>query len=101
MQQELLTAVFVLFCDLTILVPTILEADSVVVTDDKMTIKCLFFKKTLAWSDIIEFKSSGFVRVSTVRTRRGFFFLNKRTLPQYPQLEESIRKHLGTELKTV
>jgi Bacterial PH domain len=100
-QQELLTGIFVLFCDVTILIPTILEADAVTISDDKITIKCLFFKRSIAWTEITEFRSPNYVRIATLRTRRGFYLLNKRTLPGYEQLEKTIRQHTGTQLKTV
>jgi hypothetical protein len=93
--RELLSFAFVLFFDVTVLLPIILEVDRVVVTPDKVVFKTLFWTSKVPWSEIISFKNPLVLTFAIVRTPRCFYLINKKDIRPLDELLETIQFKLA------
>lgn len=85
----------VLFCDVTVLFPFLVEVDKAQALEDKLVLNTMFFKAKIPYADIVSFKAPGYLKFSIVRTRRCFYLLNKRQLEKYDQLAKVIDVRRG------
>jgi len=93
--RELLSFAFVLFFDLTVLLPIILEVDRVVVTPDTIVFKTLFWTSKVPWPEIVSFKNPLVLTFAIVRTPRCFYLINKKDIRPLDELLETIQFKLA------
>ena len=93
--RELLSFAFVLFFDLTVLLPIIFEVDRVVVTADKVTFKTLFWTSKIPWTEIRSFRNPIYLTFAIVRAPRLFYLINKKDIVPIEELVETIEFKLG------
>src|SRR5262249_15592823 len=90
LRRILLMDLVLILVDLSMLVPIIFEVDTALVTNDKLVLKTILWKATLAWQDILSFKSAPPWRFAMLKTKRCFYLLNKRDIKRFEQLAETI-----------
>ncbi len=88
--MEFVSFLFIIFIDVFMLIPMILEANEVIVTPQYLTIKMLFFKKRLAWSQIDEFKQWPFLVYTAIKSGRCFYLINRREIKGFDKLAQII-----------
>lgn len=75
------------------IIPSVLmEADYVKIEPDGLLIKNLIYRTKVAWEDITKFSDPLYLKFGILRTKKAFFLLNRRDLPNYNQLVETIRE---------
>jgi hypothetical protein len=87
---ELITLVLILFFNLTILAPALLEADWLEAEQDFLIIKTMFWKYRIKWLDIKEIRQPRFLKFSILKTSKLFFLLNRTEIKRYEQLYDII-----------
>jgi hypothetical protein len=92
--MELLSFLFLAFIDITMFVPMVLEANEVIATPSHLTLKLLYFKKTLAWSQISEFKTWNFLVYAGVKSGRCFYLINRREIKGFDKLAKIIAERV-------
>ena len=88
--NELVAILFVLFIDVIILLPALLEVDMARVADDGLVLKVLLFTKFIPWSDIKAFHRPRWLKVAILKTERCFYLINKRELRDFEVLAANI-----------
>lgn len=72
--------------------PTLVfEADKVELGTDGLRLKNLFYGAHEKWEDIRSFKNPIYLKFAILRGKKGFYLLNKRDLPNFEQLVETIQ----------
>ena len=92
--MELLSFLFLAFIDVAMLIPMILEANEVIVTPEYLTLKLLYFKKRLAWSQISKFKQWNFLVYAGVKSGRCFYLINRREIKGFEKLAKIIAERV-------
>lgn len=92
--MELLSFLFLAFIDVAMFIPMILEANEVIVTPEYLTLKLLYFKKRLAWSQISEFKQWNFLVYAGVKSGRCFYLINRREIKGFEKLAKIIAERV-------
>jgi len=92
--MELMSFLFLVFIDVAMLIPMILEANEVIVTPEYLTLKMLYFKKRLAWSQISEFRRWPFLVYTAVKSGRCFYLINKREIKGFDKLAKIIEERV-------
>ncbi len=92
--MELISLLFLVFIDVVMLIPMILEANEVIVTPEYLTMKLLFFKKRLAWSQVSEFKQWPFLVYTGVKAGRCFYLINRREIKGFDKLAQIIMERV-------
>ncbi len=101
MHMEVVSFLFLIFIDVTMLVPMMLEANEVIVTPEFLTLNMLFFRKRLAWSKISEFKQWKFLVYTGVKSGRCFYLINRREIKGFDKLAKIITERVPSiETKT-
>lgn len=90
-KREVLSYVVVLFFDVTILLPLLLEVDNIAITPDAITLGGLFTKKKINWKDVTDFKAPLYLRYAILRSGKSIYLLNKKDLKPYEELVEIIQ----------
>lgn len=99
--MEIVSFLFLVFIDAFMLVPMLLEANEVIVTPEFLTLKMLFFKKRLAWSQISEFRQWKFLVYTGVKSGRCFYLINRREIKGFDKLAKIITERVPSiETKT-
>ncbi|HEY9785324.1 MAG TPA: hypothetical protein V6D17_07980 [Candidatus Obscuribacterales bacterium] len=93
-QQEVCMYLFLLFIDITILVPILMEVQRVEVTPEKLTLRTLFFQRAVDWKDITLFKQWRFIVYALLRTPRCFYLINRRDIKGFAELAQIIDSRL-------
>ena len=88
--RELLSFVIVLFFDVTILLPTLIEADTIWATSEALTVGTIFWKSKIAWPDIVAFHNPVWLTYAILKTRRSFYLINKRDMQPLDELLATI-----------
>ena len=94
LHMELVSFLFLIFIDVVMLIPMILEANEVLVTPEYLTLKMLFFKKRLAWSQINEFKQWPFLVYTGIKSGRCFYLINRREIKGFEKLAKIITERV-------
>ncbi|MCC7529604.1 MAG: hypothetical protein IT342_13855 [Candidatus Melainabacteria bacterium] len=92
--MELLSLLFLVFIDVVMLIPMILEANEVIITPEYLTLKLLFFKRRLSWSQVSEFKQWPFLVYTGVKAGRCFYLINRREIKGFDKLAQIIMERL-------
>lgn len=95
-QQEIFMFLFLVLIDVTILIPVLFEVRSVEVTPDHLTMQTLFFKRSVPWGSIVQFKQWRFIVYALVRTPRCFYLINRRDIKGFPELAQTIMERSGS-----
>ena len=92
--MEVVSFLFLIFIDVFMLIPMILEANEVIVTPEYLTLKLLYFKKRLAWGQISEFKQWPFLVYTGVKAGRCFYLINRREIKGFNKLAQIIMERV-------
>jgi len=95
--KHILMDVFLVIVDLTMLVPIFFEVDSVQAAPDKLTLKTIFWKGVIPYSEIVAFKTPSLWQFALVRTKRCFYLINKKDIPRYEELVKTIAEKAPAE----
>lgn len=87
--------------DVLFLLPTIFEVDSVVVTPDSLNLNALLWRAKLPWSQVLSCNKPTYLAFAIVKTARCFYLINKRDIPDFADLLETIRFQLEKEQKCI
>lgn len=90
--RELSSFLLVLFFDLTILLPMVLEVDGVSITPDDLILNRLLGKSKLKWSDIIYFGKPVYLNYAVLRTAHWVYLLNQRDIERFDEVVEIIQR---------
>ncbi len=93
-QVEFFSYMFLVFIDVTMLIPMMLEANEVIVTPEYLTLKLLYFKKKLAWSQISEFKRWNYLVYTGIKSGRCFYLINRREIKGFDKLAKIITERV-------
>ena len=89
--KEFFGYLVVLFFDVTILLPVILEVNMVEIKPDSITLFGMFSKKTIEWKDITYFHAPDYLTYGVLRAGKSIYLLNKKDLKPYEELFEIIQ----------
>jgi hypothetical protein len=92
--MELISFLFLVFIDVIMLIPMLLEANEVIVTPESLTLKLLYFKKRLTWSQVSEFKQWPFLVYTGVKAGRCFYLINRREIKGFDKLAQIIMERV-------
>ncbi len=93
-EMQIWNYLFLIFIDLFMLLPMVLEANTVEITPEYMYLKMLYFNKKLAWKDIESFKEWPFLIYTAVKSRGCFYLINRREIKGFPKLAEIITERV-------
>lgn len=93
--SEIFSFALVIFFDITVLLPTILEVDQVQATPNWLIFKTLFWTSRIPWGEILALHNPLYLTFVIVRTPRCFYLLNRRDLQPFDQLLETIEFKRG------
>jgi len=94
LRQQLTSYLFLIFLDVVFLLPAIFEADSVIVTAEELIVSTLVWRARLKWGEILSCRKPAWLAYAVVKTGRCFYLINKRDIPEFPELLELIDSHL-------
>lgn len=100
LQRSIFSYLLLLLFDLIILFPVVFEVHSIEVKPDKLVLKTLFWKVSLAWQDIVEFKCPQYMRFAILRTRRCFYLIKRQDIKGFDHLAQSIASKTDSLTKT-
>lgn len=79
-----------LFFNATILIPALFEVRWLKMTKDGLELSTLWWKSTLSWSDLLEFRHPHYLKIAMLKTRKCMYLLNKRDLTNYDLIESGL-----------
>ncbi len=80
-------SIMLLVFNILIVFPIVFESWRVSVDQDGLEIRNIFWLAKLEWDDVVDFKNPHYLKLALLRTRKCFYFLNKRSLSDYETLE--------------
>lgn len=83
---EVFLLVFIFGLDVVMLPSLLFEVNGVIVGKDSLIIETLFGRHTIADSDIVSLKLPTFLVWAVLRTKRGFYLINRRDIPNFDEL---------------
>lgn len=98
--QEFIVYILCSIMMLPILPSVVMEVDYVKVEDDGIVFQNLLFRKKEKWEDIVKFSNPLFLKFAIVKTKGFVFLLNRRDIPNFDQLADTIERR-ATTLKVV
>jgi hypothetical protein len=94
-QNEIMTASFLLFLDVTTLIPMIFQVKRLRMWDDRVVIQTLFWSSKLTWDQIIQLTHPDNVTLSILKTQRAFYLINRKDLPDIELFFAKVKEKLG------
>lgn len=94
LQLELSSYLFLIFIDVVMFIPMLLEANEVITTPEYLTLKMLYFKKKLAWSQVDEVKQWSLLVYTGIKSGRCFYLINRREIKDYEKLAKIIAERV-------
>jgi hypothetical protein len=92
--KELMLFLMMGLLSLMLLPQIILEVDYVKAGPDGLTLRNLLFRYTEKWSDIKSFHNPIWLKVAVLKGSKMIYLLNKRDLPQFNDLAETIEEKI-------
>jgi hypothetical protein len=89
--REAVGYLVVLFFDVTILLPVLLEVDMVDIKPDSLTLNGMFSRRKLNWKDITYFNSATYLTYAILKSGKSIYLLNKKDLQPHEELVEIIQ----------
>lgn len=83
---EVFLLVFIFGLDLVMLPSLLFEVNGVIVAKGSLIIETLFGRHTIADEDIVSLKLPKFLVWAVLRTKRGFYLINRRDIPNFEEL---------------
>lgn len=72
--------------------PTLVfEVDELDIRASGISVKNLLYRVEESWEDLISLKNPIFLKFAILKGKKGLYFLNKRDLPEFDELIETIR----------
>ncbi len=84
--SEVFLLVFIFCLDAVMLPSLFFEVKGVIVAADSLTIETLFGRHVIANEDIVSLKLPKFLVWAVLRTKRGFYLINRRDIPDFEEL---------------
>lgn len=97
-RQEALMFLVILLMDILILVPVLFEVNWLKVSGDKIVLRTIFWRATVNWADIVEFKQPNYTSHVLLRTKRCFYLINKRDFKRYEELAKIISSRVSKQI---
>ena len=94
-QNELMTASFLVFLDVTTLIPMIFQVRRLRMWEDRVIIQTLFWTSKLTWDQITELTHPQNVTLSILKTKRAFYLINRKDLPDIELFFAKVKEKLG------
>ena len=92
---ELITYAFVVFCDLVIFLPTLLQVKRIRLFDEEMVVETLLWKSRIKWPDIVKFSKTGNMSVAVLKTKHFLYLVNSRDLDGFDDLVAKVKEKLA------
>jgi hypothetical protein len=87
--------VALIFFDLTMLVPSLLQASSVSINPQGIVVTTLLWKSKLSWVDILWFHKPSSLGVAVIRSKKCLYLLAKRDFVNFDELIRVIASRAG------
>lgn len=94
LEMQIWNYLFLIFIDLFMLLPMVLEANKVETTPEYINLKMLYFNKKLFWRDIESFQQWPFLIYTAIKSRGCFYLINRREIKGFPKLAEIITERV-------
>lgn len=85
-KAEAFLLVFILAMNVLILPSSLFEVHAVIVKNDGLRLETMFAPVDIAYDDIVAFKLPPYLIWAVLRTKRGFYLINKRDIGNFDQL---------------
>jgi hypothetical protein len=89
------TYAFVLFADVVLFIPSVLQVKRILYFDDRLEVQTLFWKSKVKWQDIVRFWQPAFMRVAVLKTKRGLYLINPKDIDGFDDLLGKVKKKLA------
>ena len=89
----------ILFCNLMVVPSIAMEAYKVEVSDKGLVCYNLLLKCTIAWEEIVSISAPIYLKFAIIRTKRFFQLINKRDIPDFNELMQTMRTCTGLTSK--
>jgi hypothetical protein len=93
--NELMTASFLIFLDVTTLLPMIFQVRRLRMWEDKIIISTLFWTSNLTWDQISDLIHPRNLTLSILKTKRVFYLINRKDLPEIEFFFAKVKEKLG------
>jgi hypothetical protein len=93
--NELMTASFLTFLDVTTLLPMIFQVRRLRMWEDRIVISTLFWTSKLTWDQITDLTHPRNVTLSILKTKRAFYLINRKDLPEIELFFAKVKEKLG------
>jgi hypothetical protein len=87
---------FLAVMDLWLLPICLLEVNSLQITDKGLRVGTIFWRWLLPWSDIVSFKMNENLVWATMRTKRGFYLINRKDISNFSELRPQLTEMLDS-----
>lgn len=94
--SELTMFAFLALMDLWILPICVLEVNSLQITDQGLRVGTIFWRWLIPWSDIASFKLNENLVWATMRTKRGFYLINRKDISNFSELRPQLTEMLDS-----
>jgi hypothetical protein len=94
--SELTMFAFLAVMDLWLLPICLLEVNSLQITDKGLRVGTIFWRWLLPWSDIVSFKMNENLVWATMRTKRGFYLINRKDISNFSELRPQLTEMLDS-----
>lgn len=84
--SEAFLLVFILGLDCVMLPSLLFEVNAVLVREDALIIETMFGSRTVFYGDIVSMTMPKYLVWAVLRTKRGFYLINRREIPDFDQL---------------
>jgi hypothetical protein len=99
LRAEAFLLVFILLMNILILPSSLFEVHAVIIKEDGLALETMFAPVDILYSDIISFKMPSYLVWAFLRTKRGFYLINKRDIGNFDQLLSFLAPRLPDSVK--
>jgi hypothetical protein len=99
MGKEAFLFVMLVIANCLVLPSIALEADRIEVNDESIIIRNLLLKCTINWNEITAVSAPIYLKFAIIKTRRFFQLINKRDIPDFNELMQTIQTKTGKPSK--
>jgi hypothetical protein len=93
-QYELITYAFIIFLDITLLVPICIEVKRIEVWDDELVLQTMFWTSNLKWQNIVSVTAPNYLSVAVLKTRQSCYLIHRMNLPGFDQFLAKVKEKL-------
>jgi hypothetical protein len=93
--NEMMTASFLIFLDVTTLLPMIFQVRRLRMWEDRIIISTMLWTSKLPWDQITGLTHPANVTLSILKTKRSFYLINRKDLPEIEFFFAKVKEKLG------